>query len=195
MEKQKLRSEIEDKYKWELESIYKNEKEFNNDKEKVLKLIDKISTYKGKITNTSEYLLNYLKIDEEIMIILTNLYIYSSCKYHEDVSNSQNFKRYNEISNIDAIYSNKTSFAMPELLKTDYNIIKEYIKENSDLKEYEYDLKEIYKFQKYVLSEKEEKLLSNINELSNKYENNFEVLLNSILDFGTIKDENGNEVE
>ena len=28
MEKQKLRSEIEDKYKWELESIYKNEKEF-----------------------------------------------------------------------------------------------------------------------------------------------------------------------
>lgn len=195
MEKQKLRSEIEDKYKWELESIYKNEEEFNNDKEKVLKLIDKISTYKGKITNTSENLLNYLKIDEEIMIILTNLYIYSSCKYHEDVSNSQNFKRYNEISNIDAIYSNKTSFAMPELLKTDYNIIKEYIKENSDLKEYEYDLKEIYKFQKYVLSEKEEKLLSNINELSNKYENNFEVLLNSILDFGTIKDENGNEVE
>ena len=195
MEKQKLRNEIDDKYKWDLESIYSSEEEFNKDKEKVLNLIEKIEKLKGKITSTPESLLNYLKIDEEIMIILTNLYIYSSCRYHEDVSNSENSKRYNEVSNIDAIYSNKLSFVMPELLKTDYSIIKEYINKNNDLKEYEFDLKEIYKYQKYVLSENEEKLLSNINELSNKYENNFEVLLNSILDFGSIKDEKGKMVE
>ena len=195
MEKQKLRSEIDNKYKWDLESIYSSEDEFNKDKEKVMNLINKIQEFKGTITSTSENLLNYLKLDEEIMITLTNLYIYSSCKYHEDVSNSQNLKSYNEISNIDAIYSNKSSFVMPELLKTDYNIIKEYIKENDLLKEYEFDLTEIYKYQKYVLSENEEKLLSNIQELSSKYENNFEVLLNSILDFGIIIDENGEEVE
>ena len=194
MEKQKLRSEIDNKYKWDLESIYSSEEEFNKDKDKLIDLINNIEKFKGIITSSKEILLNYLKYDEEIMILLTNLYIYSSCRYHEDVSIPENSKRYNEIANIDALYSNKSSFAFPELLKTDYSVIKKYIDESESLKEYEFDLKEIYKYQKYVLSEKEEKLISNINELSSKYENNFEVLLNSILDFGTIKDEKGNDV-
>ena len=195
MEKQKLRSEIDDKYKWDLESIYENINEFDKDKEKVLNLINELETFKGKITNSPDSLLEYLKLDEKIMGILTNLYVYSSCRYNEDLSNSENAKRYNEVCNIDSIYSDKTSFAIPELLKTDYNIIKDYINKNENLREYEYDLKEIYKYQKYVLSENEEKLISNICELSNKYENNFNVLLNNILDFGTIIDEEGKEVE
>ena len=195
MEKQKLRSELDEKYKWDLESIYSSEEEFDKDKNRVIDLINNIGKFKGEITKSSNNLLDYLKYEDEIMIIMTNLYIYSSCRYNEDVSNTENSKRYNEISNIDSIYSDKSSFVLPELLKTDYKIIKEYIKENEELKEYEFDLKQIYKYQKYVLSENEEKLISNIGDLSRKYENNFEVLLNSILDFGIIKDENGNEVE
>ena len=195
MEKQKLRSELDEKYKWDLESIYSSKEEFDKDKNRVIDLINNIGKFKGEITKSSNNLLDYLKYEDEIMIIMTNLYIYSSCRYNEDVSNTENSKRYNEISNIDSIYSDKSSFVLPELLKTDYKIIKEYIKENEELKEYEFDLKQIYKYQKYVLSENEEKFISNISDLSRKYENNFEVLLNSILDFGIIKDENGKEVE
>lgn len=195
MEKQKLRSELDEKYTWDLDSIYSSIEEFENDKQKVINLVNNIGDFKGKITESPKNLLDYLKYDDQIMIILTNLYIYSSCKYNEDVSNTENAKRYNEISNIDSIYSDKSSFVLPELLKTDYSIIKNYINENEELKEYEFDLKQIYKYQNYVLSENEEKLISNISDLSRKYENNFEVLLNSIVDFGIIKDENGKEIE
>ena len=148
MKKQKLRSEIEDKYKWDLESIYKDNNEFDSDKDKVLNLINKIESFKGNITSSSDNLLKFLKYDEQIMIILTNLYIYSSCKYNEDVSNTENQKRYNEVSNVDSIYSDKSSFVLPELLKTDYSVIKDFINENESLKEYEFDLKEIYKIKR-----------------------------------------------
>ena len=195
MEKQKLRSEIDDKYKWDLKAIYKTNEDFNKDKEKLIELINEIEKYKGILTKDSNTLLNYLQLEEKIMVLITDLYVYSSCKYHEDVSNAKNQKRYNEIANIDSILSEKSSFIMPELLKTDYSIIEKYISENKDLQEFSFDLYEIYKYQKYVLSEKEELLLSNLDDVSSKFEDNFEVLTNSVIDFGIIKDENGKEVE
>ena len=84
---------------------------------------------------------------------------------------------------------------MPELMKTDYKIIEKYIEENDKLKEFKFDLEVLYRYQKYTLSDKEEALLTKISEQDYKYENNFELLTNSLIDFGTIKDEDGNDVE
>lgn len=195
MQKQKLRSEIDSKYKWNLEDIYINEEEYEKDKQRLLELVDKVESFKGNIADTKENLLKYLKFSDEVSDLFTNLYIYASLKYDEDVSDTVNRKRLNEISNIESIYSEKASFIVPELMKTDYSIILKYINEDERLKEYEFDLKEIYKFQKYVLSDKEELLIGNIADLSSRFEDNFNIIINSMLNYGTIKDENNEEVE
>lgn len=195
VKEEKTRTEIDEKYKWDLTLIYKNENEFDNDKNKFIKMIDDIVSYKGKITESAENLYNFLKLDEKMMTLISNLYLYAYCKKNEDVSNSENQKRYNEIVNIDSIYSDKTSFVMPELMKTDYSIIKKYILTYDLLDEFRFDLEKIYRYQKYTLSDNEEKLLSNISELQKKYESNFEIVLNSLMDFGYINDENNEKVK
>lgn len=195
MAKQVKREEIEEKYKWNLDDIYSSVEEFNKDKEKFVKLTDEISKFKGKITSSSKMLYDYLKLDDDMLTLISNLYAYTSFKKDEDLNNKENLRNFNEICSIDSIYQNKTSFALPELLKTDYEVIKKYLNENDDLKEYEFDLKQIYRYQKYTLEEKEEILLNYINELQSKYENNFEIGLYSIADFGVITDEDGNEVK
>ena len=195
MKKERTRDEIEEKYKWDLNFLYKSDDEYNNDIKKISDLIDKLPDYKGKLTNSSENLYNFLKLDEEISIILGNLYVYASCKYNEDVSVSVNGQRQNQLFNIESIYNDKSNFVMPELMKTDYKIIEKYIKENDKLKEFKFDLEMLYRYQKYTLSDKEESLLTKISEQSYKYENNFELITNSLIDFGTIKDEDRNEVE
>ena len=195
MIKERTRNEIEEKYKWDLSFLYKNEEEYNNDIDKLKKLIDKLTDYEGKLTSSSDTLYNYLKLDEEISIILGNLYIYASCKYNEDVSVSENSQRQNQLFNLESIYNEKSNFVMPELMKTDYKIIKKYIEENDKLKEFKFDLEVLYRYQKYTLSDKEEALLTKISEQDYKYENNFELLTNSLIDFRTIKDEEGNDVE
>ncbi len=194
MNKELTRSEIDDKYKWNLNSLYRNEEEFNNDKEKFIELIKETEDFKGKITTSSEVLYEFLNLQNQMEIILSNLYLYASCKRDEDISNTENQKRYNEINNINFMYDSKTSFIMPELLKTDYSIIEKYIEENDKLKEYEFDLKCIYRYQKYTLNESEEELLSNISDLQSKFENNFDLTLYSIIEYGTILDEFGNKV-
>ena len=192
---EKLRSEIDDKYKWDLTRMYSCEENFNADYNSLIKLIDELKSFKGIIAKDAETLLKYLKLEENANTILTNMYVYAYCKNDEDLSNKESQKRFNKVLDIFSIISEATSFAIPELLKTDYEVIKDYIKENDKLEEYSFDLEEIYRYQPYVLTENEEKLVSNISDLSNKIEENFSIINNTMIDFGYIKDENNNDVK
>lgn len=195
MIEEKTRSEISDEYKWDLTLMYKNEDEYKSDFEELQKCVQNIKKYKGIITKDAKSLIEFLRLDTRINVLLTNLYVYASIKNDEDISNDENKKRYNEISNYYSYMCSETSFVTPELLKTDYSVIKEYIKKNKELEEYKFNLEMIYRFQNYTLSEKEEKLISNISELQNKYENNFDLLLYTLVDYGYIKDEDNKDVK
>lgn len=192
---EKLRCEIEDKYKWDLTRMYSCEEDFNADYNNLIKLIDELKSFRGIIAKDAETLLKYLKLEENANTILTNMYVYAYCKNDEDLSNKESQKRFDKVLDILSMCSEATSFSIPELLKTDYEVIKGYIKENKKLEEYSFDLKEIYRYQPYVLTENEEKLISNISDLSNKIEGNFSIINNTMIDFGYIKDENNNDVK
>lgn len=192
---EKLRSEIEDKYKWDLTRMYKSDDDFYSDLKKADELLNKIINYKGKITKNAENLYNYMVVDDELNTLSTNLYVYASSLRDTDVTNVESTKKYNEIMNFYSKYGEESSFVMPELLSLDYEKIKDYIKFYEPLKEYSFDLEEIYKYQKYTLSEKEEILLSNISDLRYKFRDNFNVANNSLVDFGYIKDEEDDDVK
>lgn len=192
---EKLRSEIEEKYKWDLSSIYKSLDDFNADVKTAEELIEEIVSYKGKITSDSKTLYEFLRLDEKLGNVIDSLYVYASCLKDEDISNKENQALYNKVLNLYSYYGEKTSFIMPEFMETSYDVIKDYINNNDDLKEFSFDLENIYRYQKYTLTPKEEKLLSSISDLQNKYKNNFSIATNSILDYGYIKDEDGNDVK
>ncbi len=192
---EKLRSEIDNKYKWDLDSMYASKEDFEKDIKTARKMIDELASYKGMITKDANTLYNFLKLEEKLDTLLTNLYVYAESKKNEDLGNEENQKIYNQILNLLSISGEKTSFVMPELMKTNYDVIKKYISENNKLKEFTFDLEQIYRYQKYTLSEKEETLLGNIGDLRNRFENNFNVALYSMVDYGYIKDEDGNDVK
>lgn len=192
---EKLRNEIDEKYKWDLSCIYKNEKEFLEDKKEFLLVLDKIKAYKGKIASSANSLYEFLRLDEKANELMDNLYVFVNSKKDEDVANENNQEAYGDVINLISTYNEETSFVTPELLKTDYDVIKGYIKEDKRLEEFAFDLELIYRYQKHVLSVKEEKLLSNIEELKTKYSDNFDIILNSIMDYGYIEDEEGEKVK
>lgn len=196
MAKEELkRSEVEEKYKWDLSCIYKNNDEFYKDLDILKKLIKEIENFKGKINENENTLYEFLTLETKISNLIDNLYTYATCNSDCDVSNSENKKLQSEVLAVYSMYGEISSFVSPELMKTPYEKVKEYISKNDKLKEYEYPLKDIYRYQKYILSDNEEKLLSYISDLQSKNEDNFSVTLNSIIDFGTIKDEDNNNVK
>ena len=63
---EKLRCEIEDKYKWDLTKIYKDEKEWKKDFDDVKEKILKVLEYKDNFLSNGKRLYEYLKYDEEV---------------------------------------------------------------------------------------------------------------------------------
>lgn len=195
MAKEKLRIEIDNKYKWDLSAIYNDEDQFDKDYEYALKLIDEMKSFKGHLTESSSVLYDYLTKDEELTIILNNLFLYASCKNDEDVSEKESQKRYSKVLEIYSTCNEKLSFVNPELLKTDYAVIRKFLIENASLNEYKIDLERIYRYQPYVLSEKEEKLLGNLSDIKTRFKNNFNIISNVLINLGYIRDEDGNKVK
>lgn len=183
-----------DKYNWDLTRMFKSEEEYKNTILEVNELLDKIILYKGKILDSSNNLLNVLDLETKIELLIERLYVYSHLGYYENMTNIK-FQQYKEecLSLVDKV-SSLTSFITPELLFSTYSKIEKYISENKNLEKYKLSLKRTFRYKKHVLSEKEEKLLSDMSEVLRVSKTTFDALNNIDVKFAKIKDENDNLV-
>lgn len=194
MERQKTRDEIEEKYKWDLSTIFKTEEEFLKFYDEVKKEINKIDSYKGKITKNEESLYNFLTFSDILERKLYKLYYYAHLKFDEDTALVNSQKNYNLVNNLLDSYNQKTSFVVPELLEVPYDKILEYISNYPELKDYEFNLECIYRYKDHTLDKKSEELVSNFSKVLSNPEESYSALVDSDMTFGTIKVD-GKDVE
>ena len=188
MEKQKLRSEIDNKYKWDLSSIYKTDEEFLSDINKLHSKINNIKKYENTIMDNAENLYNCLKLECELSMQLDKLHTYAHLKEDEDTTNTKYQKYYGLVINLYSEYSKVTSFITPTLMKYDYKKINEFYKELPKLKdEFEFVLYDIYRSKKYILDENTEKALSHLSKAFDNSQEVYSLLTNSDFTFDNIQ--------
>ena len=193
--KQKLREEISNEYKWDLEAIYKNKEEFEDELKKIEQEIDKIDKYNDILMESSSNLLECLELDTNISRRLSKAHTYANCYFDSDTGNASYQEMLGKVNNLYQKYSEKISFIEPSILKCDYNTIQKYMEESPKLKSYERNLKEIYRFKKYILSDNEEKIISNLEKALDSSSTTYESLTDTDMTYGNIIDENGESVE
>ena len=186
---------MEEKYNWNLQDIFKTEDEFKNAKNEIEESLRKIEKYKGILCSTSENLYNCYLIYEKALELFDKVYSYGMFKFHLDMSNQEGIKKFKEVESLASEFSTSTAFMVPEITYTDENKINQFFKENSNLKKYERDIKEVLKKKKHILTKKEEELLSKYSEIFSAPENIFDILTNAEFKFGNIMNEDGNFVE
>ena len=194
MEKQKLRSEIAEKYTWDLTPIFKTKKEFLKSFNEVKEEINKFDNYKGKITKSAKDLYDFLVFSDSLERKIYKLYFYASLSYDSDTTNMESVKLHDMMDNLLSIYTLKTSFITPELYEVEYSKILEYIKEYKPLSEYSFTLEQTYRFKEHTLDKKSEELLSNYSKVRGTGLDTYQKLTNSDFKFGNITVD-GKEVE
>ena len=195
MEKQKTREEIEEKYKWDLTTIYKTEEEFLKEYDVVSKLIYDIVKYRGKILENSETLFELLEFSNNVDRKLSKLHYYAHLTFDQDTTNTRSQELDGKVNNLFVKYEELSSFVAPEMYKKTYDEIKKYIEENPNLEKYKFNLESFYRFEKHKLTEEQEKILSILSQTLDSPESIFESLTDSDMKFGNIKDENGKIIE
>lgn len=192
---QKLRSEVDEKYKWDLSPIYKCDADWYKDLDIVSKEVEEVSNYKGKIVSSASNLLEYLEFSIELERKLYKLYYYAHLNFDADTTNDNYQQMNGKIQNLLARYEELDSFSNPEMMTVDYDVIKQFYNDDPKLKEYEFMLEQIYRYKEHILDENSEAILSAFTKITSSPEEIYEALTDSDIKFGMLRDENGEEVE
>lgn len=194
VKKLRLREDIPSGYKWNIEKIYKDstqwEEEFENLKGKSKSLLNFQGTLKDK-----ENLKAYLSLDEDLSRTLEKLYVFAHMKSHEDTQNAKFQSLASKIDVFMAEFSSCTAFFVPEILSLDENEFFCMIDNDKDLKLYDTFFKTIFKEKPHILSKEVEEVIASVSNCLGSSESIFSILTNADMSFGTIKDEEGNLIE
>lgn len=191
--KQKTRSEIDVNDTWDLSLIFKNEEEFNKALSDTKEEISKIKNYEGRILESSNSLLSFLELTDDIERKLYKLYYYAHLNLDVDTTSTHYQEMEGKVTNLLQEESVLTSFVLPELLKGDFETVLKYISENKKLEKYRFNLECVYRYKGHSLSRESEKLLSMISK-SFIASDTFEALTDADMTFGKIMVD-GEEVE
>ena len=192
---EKLRCEIEDKYKWDLTKIYKYEKEWQKDFDDVKEKILKVLEYKDSFLSNGKKLYEYLKYDEEVSRKLEKIYYYAHLNYDADTLDEKYKVMTNKVSDLFTKYNELSSFVVPEILKLDEEKLNTFYKDEEKLEDYRFSIENIYRFKNHTLDEEKEKMLSNLSKCLSNPEETYEALTDSDFEYDYITDEKGNKVK
>ncbi len=189
-----VRSDVEDKYKWNLEDIYKTDDDWENDFSKVKDMLESLEEYKGNLVSSSARLFQGIELIMKIEEVISRLYAYSHMRQDENTSDQTYQALHNRAQGQYNQVNSATSFMVPEIITLSENEVEKYLDENDDLKLYRQLLKNILRKKEHFLSAKEEKLLAMAGDVTQGPNNIFGMLNNADLTFPTIKNEDGEEV-
>lgn len=192
---EKLRSEIEDKYKWDLSKIYKDEKEWQKDFDDVKEEILKATSYKNSFLINGKKLYEYLKYDEVVSRKLEKIYYYAHLNHDADTLNEKYKIMTNKVSDLFTKYNELSSFVVPEILKLDEKKLASFYEDEKKLEDYRFSIENIYRFKNHTLDEEKEKMLSNLSKCLSNPEETYEALTDSDFEYDYITDEKGNKVK
>ncbi|WP_409274444.1 oligoendopeptidase F [Neobacillus sp. SCS-31] len=189
------RGEVPVEETWRLEDIFATDDDWEKEFQELKALIPGMEGHRGKLGESADSLYNALQEQDQLLERIGRLYTYSHMRYDQDTGNSF----YQGLdSRMKALYSQAASqlaFIVPEILSIDEEKIKGFLEEKPELKLYEHALDEINLQRPHVLSAEQEALLAEAGEVMAASSTTFGMLNNADLEFPSIKDENGEEVE
>ncbi len=154
------RDTIDNKYKWNLNDIYKNWEEWDKDLEILKSLIKDIPTFENIITDNVKNFIKLLELEEKIGRLIDKLYLYPYMLRDLDSKDITSSEKMQKIEHLYSEYSVISSWIGPKILTIPKETMDKWIEENKELHNHKFNLNEIYRLKKHVLSEDKEKLLS-----------------------------------
>ncbi|MGI6177007.1 MAG: oligoendopeptidase F [Eubacterium sp.] len=193
--KTKTRAEIDSEFKWNLETMYATDDDWEKDLVKVGELCDKAASFQGRLTESAGTLLEALRSFDEVTMTVENVIVYASMRHDEDTTVTKYQEMYGRAMTAYTQALARLSFVTPELTSASEETIREFLAADPELQIYGFYLDKILRQKPHVLSAAEEKVAAQFEEVSGAPSNIYSMLCDADLKYGTIKYEDGEDVE
>lgn len=144
---------------WNLEYLYKSYEEFQKDLNALKEFCDKFKDYQGLLDNEDKFL-EYYQMQIELEEKLGKVYEYAALK--SDL-NKKDIKALNDLEICSQVLfklNQDTSFEEPEILKIGKEKVFKFLDNHKELEQLRFSFEKIFRKEKYILSDKEERILS-----------------------------------
>lgn len=186
------RSDVPKEYTWALEDLYVSDEDWKKDLEKIKGFLPQIEAFQGRLGENADNLLNFLKLQDEINVLVDRFANYSMRKADEDTKNTtyQGFK--DQTTSICVAISSALSFAEPEILEIPEDTLNAFYEKQPGLNPYRRHLNDILRKKAHILSDAEEKILAAAGDLAQAPDDIYSLLNNADMTFDSVTDIEGN---
>ncbi len=189
------RDEISEHLKWRLEDIYPDDGAWEQEFEEVKERLKAADRFKGRVGESAEMLLAALKARDEVSQAIDRLAGYAIMRRDEDNSVSRYQAMAQRAITLSAQAESAFAYLTPEILEIPKERVDAFLAENEELAVYRYALSDLFRRKPHFLTPREEQILAETGEIAEGPHTAFSMLNYADMKFGTIVDENGNEVE
>lgn len=179
------RSDVPEKYKWDLTEFCKDDKEFEEKYSKAEKKASLLANYEG-CTKDATKIKEFLDLQVDTTRLFEELYVYAHLINDQELGISTNSERFNRVLNLGTKINTSTCFFAPELLKVDEDTYDDMFKSVDGLELYKPFLDRIYREKNYVLNESEERIISELEGARINYASLSSTLLNALHNYGEV---------
>lgn len=195
MEKVLERSEVKKEDTWDVESIYRSIKDWQEDYDDCRSKITNLEEQKDTFLKDSKHFKDFILLSDKVERQLEKIYVYANLRNNEDTRNTTYQELLGKGLNLYQEYSEKTNFVVPLILKEDKKKIESFIDSEEELAPFRHTIEDILRYQGHNLSEVEEKVIAAYNTVLSSASKTADMLMDADMRFGNIKDEDGRKVE
>ena len=187
------RSEVPEESTWNLKDVFESDEAWQTEYEALKAVPEQIEAFRGRLGESAETLLEWLRLNDALSVRLEKLYGYANCKGDEDTGNGfYQGMRSKALATLVAIDA-ASAFETPEIMALDEDTVNLFYAAQPELETYRRNIYKIRRRKAHILSPEEEKLLSAAGEMANAPENIASVFRDADLTFPAVTDGEGNE--
>ena len=191
----KQRNEIEEKYTWDLSTIFPTDEAFEAELAQVSEEVKKAASLAGHLLDSADSLLTTTEVQLNLMRRIEKLYSYAHMKNDQDTRVAKYQEYQAKGMTLYSDFGQSFAFYEPEFMAITEEQYQAFLAEQPALQQYQHYFDKLLKKKAHILTQREEELLAGAGEIFGAAGETFSILDNADIVFPIVHDEDGNEVQ
>ena len=187
------RSEVPEEYTWDLRDMYPNDEAWKAEYESLCKLPERIESFRGRLGESAETLLEFCRLEDELELRLLPLHTYASCSSDADTADGFYQDMRGKAESCYVAIETAAAFATPEIMAIDEDRLNLFYAVQPELETYRRSIYQIRRRAAHILSDREEGLLAAAGEMAMGPDRIGGAFRDADVRFAPVKDSEGKE--
>ena len=151
--------------KWDLTYFYENDEAWLQDLENFEPFIEKLASFQGKLSNFDDFKA-FHQLEESAEKLIFRLYAYIHLASDLNLKDTDKSSKNQQLMILLSKLNQQTAYVSPEIIALGKELVFSFLDRDTFLNTYRFNFEKLFLQQKHVLSNLEERLLSNFGPVS-----------------------------